>query len=74
MQYSFLRLDQCYSDSDDHFKFKVNRALALGSVRTFLAWIDKGYKTCDLRVGDIKNPLFGIYNEFQVNNFAKTRV
>lgn len=38
---SLLSLDRNSSDSDSHFKYKVIRALTLGSMHEFLAKIEK---------------------------------
>lgn len=38
-----------YSDSDDHFQYKINRALALGIMRTYLEKIKKVVKLSKLR-------------------------
>lgn len=41
----FLRLDLSRSDSDNHFKNRVNMALKLGSLSTFLAKMKKVVKS-----------------------------
>lgn len=68
---AFLKLDLIYSDSDYRFKYKVNRALTLSTMWTFLAMIKsliQFIETRDLRVGPkdivVITRLVGKFNAF----------
>lgn len=43
------RLYLSYSDSDDHFQYKINRALALGIMRAYLEKIKNVIKLSKIR-------------------------
>lgn len=66
---AFLKVDLIYSDSDYHFKYKVNRVWTLGTMWTFLVMIKRliqFIETRDLRVGPkdlvVITRLVGIFN------------